>query len=101
MHTLETTPEIHERGLELLDEVLPWLQESTGFRGMVRLATPDRSKTVVITLWEDEAALRESAEAGRGVGSLAAEAAGSHRIALEDYEVTFADADLTRKDGSS
>src|SRR5215471_2476544 len=98
MHTLETTPEVHERGLELLDEVLPWLQESTGFRGMIRLATPDRSKTVVITLWEDRAALLESAEAGRGVGALAAEAAGSHRIALEDFEVTFIDADLPRGD---
>jgi heme-degrading monooxygenase HmoA len=100
MHTLETTPEIHERGLELINEVLPWLQDSTGFRGMIRLATPDRSKTVVITLWENEESLRKSAEAGRGVGALAAEAAGSHRTALEDYEVTFVDADLARRDGA-
>jgi hypothetical protein len=33
----------------------------------------------------------ESAEAGRGLGELAAEASGSERLALEDYEVTFAD----------
>jgi hypothetical protein len=91
MHTLETTPDGHDRGIELLDEILPWLRDSTGYRGMVRLSTADRSKTVVITLWVDEAAMLESAEAGRGLGALAAEASGSKRLALEDYEVTFVD----------
>lgn len=91
MHVLETTPEIHERGLELLDELLPWLRDSTGFRGMLRLASPDRSKTVVLTFWADEAAMVESEEAGRSVGALAAEVSGANRIALEDFEVTFAD----------
>jgi hypothetical protein len=99
MHTVETTVERHDRGLELLRrEILPWLRESTGFRGLLRLASPDRSKTIVITLWADEAAVLESAETGRGLGALAAEAAGSKRIALEDYEVTFLDAEFTRKD---
>jgi hypothetical protein len=94
MHTLETTPDGHDRGLELLDDFLPWLRDSTGYRGMVRLSTTDRTKTVVITLWVDEAAMLESAEAGRGLGELAAEASGSKRLALEDYEVTFVDLDL-------
>jgi hypothetical protein len=40
------------------------------------------------------AAMTETAESGEGIGALAAEAAGSKRIALEDYEVTFFDADL-------
>ena len=98
MHILETTAEVHDRGLELLDEILPWLRESTGFRGLLRLAAVDRSKTVVITLWADEAAMAETAEIGRGVSALAAEAAGSKHIALEDYEVTFFEAGLTGKD---
>jgi hypothetical protein len=96
MHTLETTPEVHDRGLELLDELLPWLGENPGFRGMLRLATPDRSKTVVITLWADETAMNETAEAGAGIGALAAQAAGSKHLAVEDYEVTFFDAELDR-----
>ena len=91
MHTLETTPDGHDRGIELLDEILPWLRDSTGYRGMVWLASPDRARTVVITLWADEAAMLSSAEAGRGLGDLAAEASGSKRIALEDYEVTLVD----------
>ena len=96
MHTLETTPETHDRGLELLDELLPWLAERTGFRGLLRLAALDRSKTVVVTFWADEEAMTETAESGAGIGALAAQAAGSKRIALEDYEVTFFDAELSR-----
>jgi heme-degrading monooxygenase HmoA len=96
MHPLETTPEVHDRGVELLAELLPWLGESPGFRGLLRLAASDGSKTVVITFWADETAMTETAESGSGIGALAAEAAGSRRIALEDYEVTFFDAELER-----
>ena len=98
VHTLETTPEGHDRGLELLREILPWLRESTGFRGVVRLATPDRSTTITITLWANEAAMLESAEAARGLGALAAEASGSKRIALDDCEVTFFEGELNSKE---
>jgi hypothetical protein len=98
MHTLETTVEGHDRGLELVREILPWLRESTGFRALLRLSAPDRSKTIVITLWADEAAMLESAEAARCLGALVLEAAGSKRIALEDYEVTLFDGELTSKD---
>ena len=98
MHILETTPEVHERGLDLLDEYLPWLRESTGFRGMLRLAARDRSKTIVITFWADEAAFTASEEAARTVSADAAEAAGSKHVALEGYEVTFFDAEFTRRD---
>lgn len=101
MHTLTTTAEAHDRGLELLDEILPWLRESTGFRGLLRLAALDRSKTVVITFWADEAAMIETTEAGRGIGTLAAEAAGSTPVALEDYEVTFSDTEFARSDSST
>jgi hypothetical protein len=94
VHTLETTPDGHDRGLELLREILPWLRESTGFRGVIRLAAPDRSKsmTMTITLWADEAAMLESAAAAQGLSALAAEASGSKRISLDDFEVTFFEA---------
>jgi hypothetical protein len=98
MHTLETTAEGHDQGLELLRDILPWLRESTGFRGVLRLATKDRSKMVVITLWADEAAMRESGESGRGLGELAAELTGSTRLAVEDYEITFVEGDFTGAD---
>ncbi len=98
MHTLETTAEGHDEGLELLRDILPWLRESTGYRGVLRLSSPDRSKTVVITLWADEASMRETAESGHGLGTLAAEVTGSTRLALDDFEITFVDGDFTGED---
>ena len=96
MHTLQTTPEVHDEGLELVKtELLPWLQDSTGFRGLLRLASPDRAKTVVITLWADQESMQQSAAAGRNLWSLITETAGSKHLALEDYEVTFFEAELT------
>jgi heme-degrading monooxygenase HmoA len=97
MHTTQGTADQHDVGLELLrDEILPWLRDSTGFRGILRLTAADRSKTIVISLWADEASMQASAEAGRGLGALSAETTGSTYLGPEDYEVTFFDADLTR-----
>ena len=59
LHILETTPEQNQRGLEIVrDQLLPWLRDSTGFRGLLRLSDREGSKTLVITLWTDEDALR-------------------------------------------
>ena len=49
------------------------------------------SKTLVITLWADDASLRASAEAGDHLGGLTAETVGTTRLALEDYEVSLFD----------
>lgn len=92
MHTLGTTPEQHDHGEQLVrEEILPWLRDSTGFRGMIRLATRDRTKVLLITLWADEEAFQKSAEAGKRFAELTASTTGSTRVALEDYEVTFFD----------
>jgi heme-degrading monooxygenase HmoA len=92
LHTLQTTPEQHDLGLEIVrDQLLPWLRDSSGFRGLIRLWNPDEAKTLVITLWADEDSLRASAEAGDKFGELAAETVGTTRLALEDYEVSLFD----------
>jgi heme-degrading monooxygenase HmoA len=91
VHTLASDPEGHDRGLELLQGVLPWLQDSRGFRGLLRLSTTDRAKTIVVTFWTDEAAMLETSEASREFGALIAETAGTTVVALEDYEVTYLD----------
>jgi hypothetical protein len=92
VHTLETTPEQHDEGLEIVvNQILPWLRESSGFRGMIRFADPDKSKTLVVTLWADEASLSASAEAGERLGLLSTAATGASLIALEEFEVEFFD----------
>ena len=94
LHVLESTPEQSERGLEIVrDQLLPWLQESTGFRGLLRLSNSEGTETLVITLWADEEALQASAEAGSRLSELTAETLGVTRRALEEYEVTIFDVD--------
>ncbi len=92
LHVLQTTPEQHDHGLEIVrDQLLPWLRDSTGFRGLIRLADPAAGKTLVITLWADEESLRASAEAGDRFSELTAETTGATRLALEQYEATLFD----------
>ena len=95
IHTLGTTPEQHDEGRQIVvEQILPWLQDSSGFRGMIRFAHPDKSKTLVVTLWADEASLKASAEAGDELASSSSAATGASRLALEDYEAEFFDVDV-------
>lgn len=92
VHTLETTQEQHDRGVEIVrDQLLPWLRDSTGFRGLIRLADRAGGKTLVVTLWADEESLRASAEIGDKLSSLTALTTGATRLALEEFDVTFFD----------
>jgi hypothetical protein len=92
LHVLQTTPEQHDQGLEIVrEQLLPWLRDSTGYRGLIRLADREAGKTLVITLWADEESLRASAEAGDQLTELTAETTGAKRLALEQYEATLFD----------
>ena len=92
VHVLQTTPEQSQRGLELVrDQLLPWLRDSTGYRGLIRLTDETREKTLVITLWADEESLQASADAGDQLSELTAANVGATRLALEQYEATLFD----------
>jgi hypothetical protein len=92
LHAIQTTQEQHDLGLEIVrDQLLPWLRDSSGFRGLIRLWNPTESKTLVITLWADEESLLASAEASDALGELTAETLGTTRLALEEYEVSLFD----------
>jgi heme-degrading monooxygenase HmoA len=92
IHTLQTTTEQHDRGLEIVrDQLLPYLRDSTGFRGLIRLDDREAGKTLVITLWADEDALEASSGAAEHFSGLAAETSGATRLALEKYEATLFD----------
>ena len=90
VHTVQATREQHEVGLEIVrEEYLPWVRDSTGFRGLLGLLDEEQEKALVITLWADEASLEDSAEAGDRLSQLAARVSGSSRRSLESYEVTL------------
>ena len=45
LHVLSTTPEQSQRGLELVrDQLLPWLRDSTGYRGLIRFTDETQEK---------------------------------------------------------
>jgi heme-degrading monooxygenase HmoA len=92
IHILQTTAEQNDQGLELVrDQLMPWLRDATGFRGLIRLFDREGGKTLVVTLWADEEALNASAEAGAHFGELTAETTGATHLALETYEATLFD----------
>jgi hypothetical protein len=92
VHVLQTTPEQHDEGLELVrDQLLPWLRDSSGYRGLIRLADRAGGKTLVVTLWADQESLDASAEAGTRLGELTAENVGATLLAVEQYEATLFD----------
>jgi hypothetical protein len=92
VHVLKTTSEQYDQGLEIVrDQLLPWLRDSSGFRGLIRLTSRNEPKTLVITLWADEASLDASAAVGEQFSNLTAETIGASRLALEDFEVSLFD----------
>ena len=92
LHTLATTPEQSERGLEIIRSVyLPWARDSTGFRGMIRLLDEKSGKTLVLTLWADEKSLEASSAAAEDLGLRIAGASGADYRSLEDFQVTLLD----------
>jgi hypothetical protein len=90
IHAVEGTAEQQAEGLRVLrDEILPWLRDSTGYRGVIRLADGEAGRAITITLWATEDDLRESGEAAERLGTLISEGIGTTRHPLAEYEVTL------------
>jgi hypothetical protein len=90
LHTIETTREQYGLSLDIIrDEYLPWVRDSSGFRGLIGLFDEEQQKAIVITLWADKTSLDKSAEAGDRLSLLASAASGSTRRSLENFEVAL------------
>ena len=92
MHTLEATPDQYEAGWQIVrDDLLPWARESTGFCGAIGLVDRENGKALLVTLWTDDETRAESAEAADRFSTLAADASGAKRGALENFDVSLLD----------
>ncbi len=88
--TLEGSPEQIDEGLRYVREnVLPQLQQQDGFKGMAALADRQTGRTLGITFWESEEALRASEEAADRLRADSAEAMSDTIAGVERYEVGF------------
>jgi antibiotic biosynthesis monooxygenase len=92
VHVLQTTPEQSDTGLEIVrDQLLPWLRDTSGYRGLIRLLDRENGRTLVISLWADAEALEASNEPVDRLAELTAQTTGATRLALEQYEATLFD----------
>lgn len=86
--TLEGSPEHIDEGLrQVRENVLPQLKQHEGFEGMVALADRKTGKTLGITFWKSEEALKASEEAADRLREDSAEAMSDTIAAVERYEV--------------
>ena len=77
------------RALQGEGDLLPWARESTGYCGAIGLLDADGGRALLITLWTDDETRAESADAAERFSSLAADASGSTRAGMENYDVRF------------
>jgi heme-degrading monooxygenase HmoA len=69
------------------EEVLPRAKQMDGFKGIIALGDRHSGKTLGITFWESEEAMRASEEAANRLREESAEAGGDTIVSVERYEV--------------
>ena len=79
--------EIDEALRQAREQVLPQARQMDGFKGIIALGDRQSGKTLGITLWESEEAMRASEEAANRLREESAEAGGGTVAGVERYEV--------------
>jgi hypothetical protein len=88
MSTLEGPPELINESLRQAREVvLPQGKLMEGFKGMIALGDRHSGRTLGITFWETEGAMRASEEAAKRLRQESAKAGGDMIVSVERYEV--------------
>jgi hypothetical protein len=84
----EGSPDQMDEALRQVREVvLPQAKQDEGFKGLIALGDRQSGKTLGITLWESEEAMRASEEDANRLRSESAEAGGQQIAGVERYEV--------------
>ena len=93
LSTIEGAPEnIDEATRHLQEQALPQLRKMSGFKGFVALGDRNSGKMIGLAFWEDEEALRATAQEVSGVRSGAAQAIGGTVVSVEEFEVSVLEA---------
>jgi heme-degrading monooxygenase HmoA len=85
-----TSDEVEEAIRQAREDIVPRLEQLDGFRGAYLLVDRQNAKTLAVTLWESEEAMRASEEEANTLRSQAAEALGTQMVGVERYEVALA-----------
>jgi heme-degrading monooxygenase HmoA len=92
MHARVTTLDMDPGNVDQVRDQLerddvPKFQQLDGFKGMTLLTDRQSGKTVALTFWESEGALRESEDAVQDARRRAAETGGAGEPQVERFEV--------------
>jgi heme-degrading monooxygenase HmoA len=85
-----TSDEIDEAIRQVRENVLPSVEQLDGYKGAYFLVDRQSGKSLSVTLWESEEAMRDSEEAANSLRSEVAEALGTQMVGVERYEVAVA-----------
>ena len=72
---------------QLESEDIPGFKQLDGFKGMTVVADRQSGKTLALTFWESEDAMRGSEEAVKGARQRAADTGGAGEPQVERFEV--------------
>lgn len=86
--TTQASPENYDEGVRYIQEqLIPAIKAIPGAQGGYWLADRQTGKTIAITLWESEAAMLASEQAGNQVRAQASQATNSAVQSVERFEV--------------
>ena len=85
-----TTDEIDKAIREVQQNVLPRTEQLDGYKGAYFLVDRENGKSLAVTLWESEEAMRASEDAANSLRSEIADALGTQMVGVERYEVAVA-----------
>jgi heme-degrading monooxygenase HmoA len=85
-----TSDELDEATRQARENMLPRTQQLDGFKGAYFLIDRQNGKSLTVTLWESEEAMRASEEATNSLRSELADALGTQMVGVERYEVALA-----------
>ena len=93
LSTIEGTPDKTDEATRYLQEqAVPQLRKMDGFKGFVALSVRNSGKMIGLAFWEDEDALRATAQEVSGVRSGEADAIGGTVVSVEEFEVSVLEA---------
>ncbi len=84
-----TSDQIDEAIRQVRQDVLPRTEQLDGFKGDYFLVDRENGKSLTVTLWESEEAMRGSEDAANDLRSEVADALGTQMVGVERYEVAL------------
>jgi heme-degrading monooxygenase HmoA len=88
--TISGSPEgIANLETQLRENVVPAARQLPGFKGVLSLADRSSGKTLTVTLWESEQAMKDSEEAANKLRQDAASAMSDEIVSVERFEVVL------------